>query len=172
MLMSGLNGQFNARLQRLEKKAEMEDPKPTLADAGKVVIVNQDGDGYALAEKSVKYYPLVVESIGNPYTHGSTELPILSHPDHLDIVNFVRSGGVAYIALYFGSLSASSIFYIPVLITIDSPTNKSFTAEVTLHYGNNQAPTTVLQTYRVTCNNGNWASRYWNVKISATDYTS
>lgn len=50
--MGGLNGQFNARLQRLEKMQDSatEVPKPTSADAGKVVTVNQDGDGYELTE--------------------------------------------------------------------------------------------------------------------------
>lgn len=50
MFMSGWNGQFNGRLQRLEKKGETELPKPSSADAGKVITVNEDGDGYVLAE--------------------------------------------------------------------------------------------------------------------------
>lgn len=47
-----MEGQFNARISRLErmKDSETEVPKPTAADAGKVVTVNQDGDGYVLGE--------------------------------------------------------------------------------------------------------------------------
>lgn len=52
--MSGWNGQFNPRLQRLERiqNSATELPKPTAADAGKVITVNQGGDGYVLAEGS------------------------------------------------------------------------------------------------------------------------
>lgn len=48
-----LNGDDIEPANRLEyflKKAATEVPKPTSADAGKVITVNQDGDGYELAE--------------------------------------------------------------------------------------------------------------------------
>lgn len=48
-----LNGDDIKPANRLEyflKKAATEVPKPTSADAGKVVTVNEDGDGYVLSE--------------------------------------------------------------------------------------------------------------------------
>jgi len=48
-----LNGDDIEPANRLEyflKKAATEVPKPTSADAGKVVTVNEDGDGYILGE--------------------------------------------------------------------------------------------------------------------------
>ena len=47
-----MEGQFNARISRLERLQDSatEVPKPTAADAGKVITVNQDGDGYELTE--------------------------------------------------------------------------------------------------------------------------
>lgn len=48
-----LNGDDIKPANRLEyflKKAATEVPKPTSADAGKVVTVNEDGDGYVLGE--------------------------------------------------------------------------------------------------------------------------
>lgn len=77
--MSGLNGQFNARLQRLEKMQDSatEVPKPTSADAGKVVTVNEDGDGYVLAEGGGSTDCNCVYNFGSPSDYEPFNVPDL-----------------------------------------------------------------------------------------------
>ena len=95
-ILDGQNISPATRLEYFLQKAATEVPKPTSADAGKVITVNQDGDGYELAAGGSGGAPLhVVRAIGEPNVEQDGQLTTVtmnSDADEDTIVSWLNSG--------------------------------------------------------------------------------
>lgn len=97
-ILDGADIEPATRLEYFMKKAANEVPKPAgSSDAGKVVTVNEDGDGYELTE-AASGGAFIINVSGTP---GSTLTPDKTYPE---LAEAVSGGAIPVVLLGGGSL--------------------------------------------------------------------